>query len=76
MYFKPWRTPIQLELPFPPHELSNVIDLSKRIQNISERDNLGFTSFDPIQLELPFPYPDAPRILDYFTAVNKLSEVA
>lgn len=76
MYIKFWREPVQLELPFPPHDLSNVIDLTKRIQIISDREFAGFTSLDPIQLELPFPHPDSPKVLDFLAGVQKLSKAA
>ena len=74
MHTKFWREPVQLELPFPPHGLSNVVDLSRRKQHISAIDVVGFKSFDPIQLELPFPYPDSPRVLDFFAGVRKFSK--
>ena len=76
MYIRYWREPVQLELPFPPHAFSNVVDLCKRIKSLSSQNFLGFTSFDPIQLELPFPYPDSPKVLDFFACVQKLSRAA
>ncbi len=76
MLTKIWQSSIQLGLPFPAHQLSNVIDLSKRIECISDREFVGFICFDPIQLELPFPYPDSPRVLDFLRAhKNKLEEI-
>ena len=69
------KDPVQLQLPFPPHELSNVLDITLRIEYTPDQDRVGFTSFDPIQLELSFPHPDAPKVLDFLKAhKNKLNE--
>ena len=76
MYHRIWREPVQLELPFPPHELSNVIDLSKRIRNVLDREFIGFTSRGPIQLELPFPPPFQPKVLDFIACALKAARAA
>ena len=75
MLTKIWQSPIQLGLPFPAHQRSDVIDLSRSIECIFAREFAGFIGFDPIQRELLFPYPDSPRVLDLRAHKNKPEEI-
>ena len=76
MLTKIWQSPIQLKLPFPAHQRSDVIDLYKSIECSFAREFAGFIGFGPMQRELLFPYPDSPRVLDFLRAhKNKPEEI-